>query len=123
MSDGLQVIFGTGPLGMATMRALHRRGKRIRVVNRSGKHPAGLPGEVEVFAGDVFKTDFTTTITQGAAVVYQCAQPTYIVSARTADDFLHTGWAGAEILCAWEAEDADRRSVHPRGQGDVRDDL
>ena len=77
MSDELHVIFGTGPLGLATMKALHKRGKRIRMINRSGRHPLDLPGEVEVVAGDAYKTDFTTTITQGAAVVYQCAQPAY----------------------------------------------
>lgn len=77
MSVGTQVIFGTGPLGVATMSALLKRGRKIRLVNRSGKRPVEAPVEVEVAAGDAYQTDFTRRVTQGAAVVYQCAQPEY----------------------------------------------
>jgi hypothetical protein len=34
-----QVIFGTGPIGLATLDALRRRGERVRLVNRSGTAP------------------------------------------------------------------------------------
>jgi len=33
----LHVVFGTGPLGLAVMRELRRRGKHVRMVNRSGR--------------------------------------------------------------------------------------
>ena len=73
----LHLIFGTGPLAKATMRALHRRRKAIKMVNRTGKHMADIPAEVEVVAGDAYNPEFTTTVTKNAAVVYQCAQPLY----------------------------------------------
>ena len=71
------VIFGTGPLAQATMRALLKRGKTITMVNRSGKRPADVPAGVEVTAGDAYNPEFTRSVTKGAAVVYQCAQPEY----------------------------------------------
>jgi nucleoside-diphosphate-sugar epimerase len=73
----LNVIFGTGPLAQATMRALLKRGKTIKMVNRSGKHPADAPAAVEIVAGDAYNPDFTRSAIKGAAVVYQCAQPEY----------------------------------------------
>ena len=73
----LNVIFGTGPLEQATLRALLKRGKLIKMVNRSGKRPAIVPGEVEILGGNAYNPDFTRSATQAAAVVYQCAQPAY----------------------------------------------
>jgi nucleoside-diphosphate-sugar epimerase len=72
----LHVIFGTGPVGKATARALIELGQRVRMVNRSG-HAADLPAEVEVVKGDAYDPAFTTEVTRGAAAVYQCAQPEY----------------------------------------------
>lgn len=74
-SQEFHVIFGTGPLGQAVMRELLKRGKRVRMVNRSGK--AAVPAEVEVIASDAYNATSNRAITQGAAVVYQCAQPAY----------------------------------------------
>jgi nucleoside-diphosphate-sugar epimerase len=71
------LIFGSGPLGQATMRALLKRGRTVKLVNRSGKRPAVVPTEVEIIAGDAYNTDFTRSITKNAAIVYQCAQPEY----------------------------------------------
>ena len=73
----LHVIFGTGPLGLSVMRALQRRNLAIRMVNRSGERGAAIPPEVEVVAGDAYRSDFTRRVTAGASVVYQCAQPPY----------------------------------------------
>jgi len=73
----LNVIFGTGPLAQAAMRALLKRGKSIKMVNRSGKRPLDVPAEVEIVAGDAYSTDFTRSVTKGSSVVYQCAQPEY----------------------------------------------
>lgn len=77
MSADLHVIFGTGPLGQSVMRALLSKGKIVRMVNHSGKRPTEVPGEVQVLGGDAFNTEFTRQAAQGAAVVYQCAQPLY----------------------------------------------
>lgn len=70
----LHVVFGTGPLGSAVAEELLKRGKVVRMVNRSGK--ASLHG-VETVAGDAYAQEFTRRVTEGAAVVYQCAQPAY----------------------------------------------
>lgn len=73
----LCVIFGAGPLAQSVMRALHRRGKPIKMVNRSGKRSTGIPADVEVTGGDAYSTDFTRGVTRDAEAVYQCAQPAY----------------------------------------------
>lgn len=73
----LNVIFGAGPLAQATMQALLKRGHTIKMINRSGKRPTDVPTSIEIVVGDAYSTEFTGTVTKGAAVVYQCAQPEY----------------------------------------------
>jgi nucleoside-diphosphate-sugar epimerase len=75
MPDKFSIIFGTGPLGKAVMKSLLRRGKRVRMVNRSGS--ANVPAEVEVLAGDANDREFTRQVIKDAEVVFQCAQPAY----------------------------------------------
>jgi nucleoside-diphosphate-sugar epimerase len=76
MTEELHVIFGAGPLGKWTARELVKLGRRVRMVNRSGKADR-LPQGVEIVASDAYDTAKNITITQGAAAVYQCAQPHY----------------------------------------------
>jgi len=71
----LHVIFGTGPLGMAVMRALATKGETVRMVNRSGK--ANVPASVSVVAADAYNLDSAHQACKSATVVYQCAQPPY----------------------------------------------
>lgn len=75
MSAGLHVIFGTGAAGLATFDALRRRGRTVRLINRSGHAPVGA--DVEVLAGDVRDTSFAIDAARGAAVVYQTLNPPY----------------------------------------------
>ncbi len=75
-SNELHVIFGTGPVGFAVMEELVKRGKQVRMVNRSGKL-ADAPKAVEVVASDAYDPAKTRDLTKGASVVYQCAQPEY----------------------------------------------
>ncbi len=75
-SAELHVIFGTGPLGKWTARELVNLGKRVRMINRSGK-AAGLPPQVEVVQGDATDGNNNIRLTQGAVAMYQCAQPPY----------------------------------------------
>lgn len=72
----LHVVFGAGPLGRATANALLRRGKRVRIVNRSGKMPEA-PAGAELAAGDAYQAASVRELTTGAAAAYQCAQPQY----------------------------------------------
>ena len=72
----LHVVYGAGPLGRSVVEELARRGKRVRVVSRSGKM-AEAPQGVELLAGDLYDPAAVRKLTQGAAVAYQCAQPHY----------------------------------------------
>lgn len=73
----LHVIFGTGPVGQATARELVRHGKVVKMINRSGKKPAGVPENVTVVAGDVFDAALAKELAKGATHVYQCTNPAY----------------------------------------------
>lgn len=72
----LHVIFGTGPLGLAVMRALSKRGHLVRMVNRSGK--ADVPEKINVVSADAYDINSVRRVTEGAVAVYQCAQPPYM---------------------------------------------
>ena len=75
MESDLHVVFGTGPVGLATVELLAARGYRVRAVNRSGR--AGVPVGVEVRGGDAADSGFSRDAAGGAAVVYQCLNPPY----------------------------------------------
>jgi len=75
ISTARHVIFGTGAIGLATFDALHRRGERARLVNRSGH--AQVPDGVEVIGGDARDPAFTIEVARGAGVVYQTLNPPY----------------------------------------------
>jgi nucleoside-diphosphate-sugar epimerase len=71
------LIFGTGPLAQSVMRELLTKpNKQITMINRSGKR-GQIPQEVEILAADAYDAKQVQTLTKGAAVVYQCAQPAY----------------------------------------------
>jgi nucleoside-diphosphate-sugar epimerase len=75
MNSDLHVIFGTGAIGLAIFDALRRRGRTVRLVNRSGK--AAVPGDVEIAAGDATDPAFASRAARGAAVIYQTMNPPY----------------------------------------------
>ena len=81
-TKALHVIFGTGPVGIATAKALLGRGHRVRLVNRSGR--ASAPQGAEVVAADALEPVQAKEAVKGARVVYQCAQPAYT---RWPEDF------------------------------------
>ncbi|MET8835529.1 NAD-dependent epimerase/dehydratase family protein [Micromonospora sp. NPDC004540] len=71
----LHVIVGAGPVGTATARLLAERGDRVRVVTRRGTGPAHPA--VERIAADAADADRLTALTEGAAALYNCANPAY----------------------------------------------
>ena len=73
----LHVIYGSGPAGCWTAKALIAMDKAVRAVNRSGKRPALMPHEVEVVASDVSDPRQAIEVAQGASVVYQALNPPY----------------------------------------------
>jgi nucleoside-diphosphate-sugar epimerase len=64
-------------LGLSVARELLARGKRVRVVNRGGKAPAGVAIAAEFVGADLYDSQDVTRVAQGATAVYQCAQPHY----------------------------------------------
>lgn len=77
MSEPVHVIFGTGPVGCWTARALVDRGHTVRAVNRSGSRPELMPAEVDVVAADVTDVGQATEAAAGATVVIQALNPPY----------------------------------------------
>jgi nucleoside-diphosphate-sugar epimerase len=71
----VNVIFGTGPLGLAVARHLASTGGQVRLVNRSGK--ADGPKGAEVMAADATDPAASRRACEGAEVVYHCATGTY----------------------------------------------
>ena len=72
----LHVVLGSGPLGRSVVNELVKRGKAVKVVNRSGQMK-DAPQGVIVAPGNVYDAANVRALAQGAAVVYQCAQPEY----------------------------------------------
>jgi len=75
--SSLHVIFGTGPVGCWTARALRDLNISVRAINRSGRRPDLMPAEVEMVAADASDAAQAKAAAQGAAVVYQALNPPY----------------------------------------------
>jgi nucleoside-diphosphate-sugar epimerase len=75
IENELNVVFGTGPVGLAIMDELVSKGKRVRIVNRSGR--ADVAEGVEVVGADAADTTFTREVSAGASVVYFALNPPY----------------------------------------------
>jgi nucleoside-diphosphate-sugar epimerase len=73
--DGLHVVFGTGPVGLAVMRELLAQGKHVRMVNRSGN--AAVPQSVEVVKANAADPASTRQVCRDATVVYNCIGAPY----------------------------------------------
>lgn len=71
----LHVIVGAGPVGTATARLLAERGERVRVVTRRGTGPEHQA--IERVAADAADADRLAALTEGAAALYNCANPEY----------------------------------------------
>jgi nucleoside-diphosphate-sugar epimerase len=71
----MNVILGTGSLGMAVMRELVARGEPVKIVSLSGK--ATVPSGVKIQQADLMDKDQAISIMKQAKVVFQCAQPPY----------------------------------------------
>ncbi len=71
------VIFGTGPLGLAVSRRLVSSGQQVRLVNRSGSGTADIPQGAELAQADAADPTASRRVCEGAAVVYHCATAAY----------------------------------------------
>jgi nucleoside-diphosphate-sugar epimerase len=70
---GLHVIVGAGPVGTAIAQQLVESGNSVRVVTRRGNGAAGA----ELVAADASDAARMRELTQGADVLYNCANPPY----------------------------------------------
>lgn len=73
----LHVLFGTGPVGCWTARALREMDIPVRAINRSGRRPALMPGDVEIVSADASDPHQAVEAAKGAAVIYQALNPPY----------------------------------------------
>ncbi|CAN5747463.1 NAD-dependent epimerase/dehydratase family protein [soil metagenome] len=97
----LHVVFGAGPVGLAVADELSGRGKRVRIVNRSGR--AAAPEGVEVVGGDAADKAFAREASAGAAVVYFALNPPYnkwpeLFPALQEGVLEGAAWAGARLV-------------------------
>lgn len=77
----LHVIYGAGPLGLATARALLAQGHTVRIINRAGNADIAAQPGLEKIAGDAMQRDFNRRACAGAEALYQCAATAYSVAA------------------------------------------
>ena len=77
MSGELHLIFGSGPVGTWTARALREMGHQVRAINRTGTRPALMPAEIDIVAADASDVRQAVEAARGAAVVYQALNPPY----------------------------------------------
>lgn len=90
----MDVIFGFGQVGQALARELRSRGRRVRVVSRSGRGPV-LDG-VEHVPGDATSPAFCRAMWTGAEVVYLCLNAPYDRWAEELPPLQEAVLAGAE---------------------------
>ncbi|RRS00463.1 NAD-dependent epimerase/dehydratase family protein [Glycomyces terrestris] len=89
MTDLHVVLGATGAVGAAVAAELAARGHRVRAVSRRPQGPDG-------FAADVTTPEGAAAACEGAAVVYQCAQPPYAKWAAEFPGFTDTVLSGVE---------------------------
>jgi nucleoside-diphosphate-sugar epimerase len=70
--NDLHVVFGTGPLGLAVMRELRRRGKPVRMINRSSRVRFVKDLQTQLGGADAADPVQSREACEGAAVVYHC---------------------------------------------------
>ena len=71
----LHVIVGAGPVGNATARLLAQEGHQVRIVTRSGSGP--VHAAIERVPGDAADLAVLRRAAEGAAALYNCANPPY----------------------------------------------
>ena len=71
----MDIVIGSGPLGLAVVHELLAKGEIVRVVNKSGK--VNVPENVQVEKGDIGNPEFAREVCRGAQAIYLCAKPPY----------------------------------------------
>jgi nucleoside-diphosphate-sugar epimerase len=116
------VIFGTGPLGLAVARRLVATGQQVRLVNRSGSGRANVPQGAELARADAADPEATRRVCEGASVVYHCATAAYGRWAKFLPPLMNgiiEGAAGAQAKLVY----GDNLYAYGRVDGPIREDL
>jgi nucleoside-diphosphate-sugar epimerase len=122
MADGLHVVFGAGPLGLALLRALEVRKLRTRLVTRGGKRAIGSATPFEWFEADATDARSAQRACAGAAVVYHCAGAPYHRWAQLLPKMMD-GIAGATRVAEAKLIYADNLYLYGKVTGPMREDL
>jgi nucleoside-diphosphate-sugar epimerase len=80
-SRELHVVIGAGAIGSGVARALAARDHRVRIITRSGSGPRGSADRAvphaDLVAADASDAEAMGRLTEGAAAIYNCANPPY----------------------------------------------
>jgi nucleoside-diphosphate-sugar epimerase/mannose-6-phosphate isomerase-like protein (cupin superfamily) len=90
----MDVIFGFGQVGQSLARELVGRGRKVRVVSRSGRGP--ILNGVDHVMGDATSSAFCRAVCTGAEVVYLCMNAPYDRWAEELPPLQEAVLAGAE---------------------------
>lgn len=113
------VVFGTGPLGLAVARRLVSSGQQVRLVNRSGN--ANVPPGAELARADATDPEAARRVCRGAAVVYHCATAEYGRWAQFLPPLMN-GIIGGAAAAQAKLVYGDNLYAYGRVDGPIRED-
>lgn len=116
----IDVVIGSGPLGLAVTRLLLAKGRSVRTINRSGK--ARLPSGAETMAGDIGESPFARAACRSAETIYLCAKPPYQRMAHDFQPIMDGAIAGA-VASQAKLVYADSLYAYGPVTGELREDL
>lgn len=122
MAEGLHVVFGAGPLGLAVLRALEARKLRTRLVTRGGKRAIGSAMPSEWVEADATDSQSVQRACAGASVVYHCAGAPYHRWAELLPRMMD-GIAGAARVADAKLIYADNVYLYGKVTGPMTEDL
>jgi nucleoside-diphosphate-sugar epimerase len=122
MADGIHVVFGAGPLGLAVLRALQLRGLTARLVTRGGKPEGGPAIPFEWVKGDAIDSGSARRACAGASVVYHCAGAPYDRWAELLPRMMD-GIAGGARVAEAKLVYGDNLYMYGRVSGPMNEDM
>jgi nucleoside-diphosphate-sugar epimerase len=122
VAEGLHVVFGAGPLGLAVLRALEARKLRTRLVTRGGKRAIGSAMPSEWVEADATDAPSVQRACAGASVVYHCAGAPYHRWAELLPRMMD-GIAGAARVAEAKLIYADNLYLYGKVTGPMTEDL
>jgi nucleoside-diphosphate-sugar epimerase len=116
----MNVILGTGPLGMSVMRELVAREEPVRMISFNGR--ASVPQGVRLERSDLMDQAQAKENMKGAKVIFQCAQPPYHKWSEQFIPFQDNIISGA-IAAGAKLVVAENMYMYGRVQGGIHESL